>query len=136
MDGSGINGGGVGTTGLPGSRADFLASVPPSGSCSKRTASVLMRKTAPSWMRRPPGYSAIQAFASPSRVMPTSAARASTISRSAIAVRMPPRNYLAARGVSPARMNVISWGKERPVALGSDAGSWAQNRRAVTVLPQ
>jgi peptidoglycan-associated lipoprotein len=33
-------------------------------------------------------------------------------------------------------MNVISWGKERPAAFGSDEGSWAQNRRAVTVLPQ
>jgi peptidoglycan-associated lipoprotein len=33
-------------------------------------------------------------------------------------------------------MNVISWGKERPEALGSDEGAWAQNRRAVTVVPE
>ena len=33
-------------------------------------------------------------------------------------------------------MTVISWGKERPEALGSDESAWAQNRRAVTVLPQ
>lgn len=44
-------------------------------------------------------------------------------------------NYLAARGVSASRMTVISYGKERPIALGSDAASWAQNRRAVTVVP-
>lgn len=44
-------------------------------------------------------------------------------------------NYLAARGVSASRMTVISYGKERPIALGSDASSWAQNRRAVTVVP-
>ena len=44
-------------------------------------------------------------------------------------------NYLAARGVDASRMTVISYGKERPVALGSDAASWAQNRRAVTVVP-
>lgn len=44
------------------------------------------------------------------------------------------KNYLAARGVSSARMTVISYGKERPVALGSDEASWAQNRRAVTVV--
>lgn len=44
-------------------------------------------------------------------------------------------NYLAARGVSATRMTVISYGKERPVALGSDPASWAQNRRAVTVVP-
>ncbi|MEM8695696.1 MAG: peptidoglycan-associated lipoprotein Pal [Pseudomonadota bacterium] len=44
-------------------------------------------------------------------------------------------NYLAARGVDASRMTVISYGKERPIALGSDAASWAQNRRAVTVVP-
>jgi peptidoglycan-associated lipoprotein len=46
------------------------------------------------------------------------------------------KNYLAARGVSAARMTVISYGKERPEALGSDETAWAQNRRAVTVLPE
>ena len=46
------------------------------------------------------------------------------------------KNYLAARGVSPERMNVISYGKERPAALGSDEAAWAQNRRAVTVTIQ
>lgn len=44
------------------------------------------------------------------------------------------KNYLAARGVDPARMTTISYGKERPVALGSDEESWAQNRRAVTIV--
>jgi peptidoglycan-associated lipoprotein len=44
------------------------------------------------------------------------------------------KNYLAARGISPARITTISYGKERPVALGSDEASWAQNRRAVTVV--
>ncbi|QLC25463.1 peptidoglycan-associated lipoprotein Pal [Parasphingopyxis algicola] len=44
-------------------------------------------------------------------------------------------NYLAARGVDASRMTVISYGKERPVALGSDPASWAQNRRAVTIVP-
>ncbi|QPQ54736.1 peptidoglycan-associated lipoprotein Pal [Allosphingosinicella flava] len=46
------------------------------------------------------------------------------------------KNYLASRGVPESRMTTISWGKERPVALGSDEGAWAQNRRAVTVIPQ
>jgi peptidoglycan-associated lipoprotein len=44
------------------------------------------------------------------------------------------KNYLVARGVSAARINTISYGKERPAALGSDEESWAQNRRAVTVV--
>ncbi|WP_112381877.1 peptidoglycan-associated lipoprotein Pal [Sphingomonas carotinifaciens] len=44
------------------------------------------------------------------------------------------KNYLAARGVSPDRMTMISYGKERPEAMGSDDASWAQNRRAVTIV--
>ena len=44
------------------------------------------------------------------------------------------KNYLVARGVSAARITVISYGKERPAALGSDEASYAQNRRAVTVV--
>jgi peptidoglycan-associated lipoprotein len=45
------------------------------------------------------------------------------------------RNYLESRGVSSNRMTVISWGKERPAVEGSSEQAWAQNRRAVTVLP-
>uniref|UniRef100_UPI001575411C peptidoglycan-associated lipoprotein Pal n=1 Tax=Sphingomonas bacterium TaxID=1895847 RepID=UPI001575411C len=44
------------------------------------------------------------------------------------------KNYLAEHGVESARIGVISYGKERPVAAGSDEASWAQNRRAVTVV--
>ncbi|GGC31573.1 hypothetical protein GCM10011371_18720 [Novosphingobium marinum] len=43
------------------------------------------------------------------------------------------KNYLVSLGISPSRVNTISYGKERPVALGSDEQAWAQNRRAVTV---
>lgn len=43
------------------------------------------------------------------------------------------KNYLVSRGVQPSRISTISYGKERPLATGSDEGSWAQNRRAVTV---
>ena len=44
------------------------------------------------------------------------------------------RDYLIAQGVSAGRLDTVSYGKERPVALGSDPQSWAQNRRAVTVV--
>lgn len=44
------------------------------------------------------------------------------------------KNYLAALGVSPGRMSVVSFGKERPEAAGSDEQSYALNRRAVTVV--
>ena len=46
------------------------------------------------------------------------------------------KNYLVTRGVNAARINTISYGKERPLATGSDEASWAQNRRAVTVTLQ
>ncbi|MBX6327555.1 MAG: peptidoglycan-associated lipoprotein Pal [Pseudolabrys sp.] len=44
------------------------------------------------------------------------------------------RDYLISRGIAANRMNTISYGKERPVALCDDISCWAQNRRAVTVL--
>lgn len=44
------------------------------------------------------------------------------------------RNYLVALGVDASRINVVSFGKERPEVFGSDAQSWAQNRRGVTVI--
>lgn len=43
------------------------------------------------------------------------------------------KNYLVSVGIDPARINVVSYGKERPIAVGSDEESWARNRRAVTV---
>jgi peptidoglycan-associated lipoprotein len=44
------------------------------------------------------------------------------------------KNYLASLGVDASRLTVISYGKERPDALGSDEASWAKNRRAVSVV--
>lgn len=46
------------------------------------------------------------------------------------------KNALAALGVSAARINTVSYGKERPDATGSDEGAYARNRRAVTVTVQ
>jgi peptidoglycan-associated lipoprotein len=42
------------------------------------------------------------------------------------------RDYLVARGVSSARISTISYGKDRPTALGSDEAAWTQNRNAIT----
>jgi peptidoglycan-associated lipoprotein len=44
------------------------------------------------------------------------------------------RDVLVANGIAGARIQTISYGKERPAALGSDEAAWAQNRRAVTVV--
>lgn len=42
--------------------------------------------------------------------------------------------YLVSLGVDGNRIAVVSYGKERPVALGSNEGAWAQNRRAASVI--
>ena len=44
------------------------------------------------------------------------------------------KNYLVSLGMPAERIRTVSYGKERPVALGSDESSWAQNRRAATVV--
>jgi peptidoglycan-associated lipoprotein len=44
------------------------------------------------------------------------------------------KNYLVSLGVSADRISTVSYGKERPVALGSNEQAWARNRRAVTVV--
>lgn len=43
------------------------------------------------------------------------------------------KNYLVSLGIDSDRLSTISYGKERPVALGSNETAWAQNRRAVTL---
>lgn len=44
------------------------------------------------------------------------------------------KDYLIALGVSANRIKTISYGKERPAALGHNEAGWSQNRRGVTVL--
>ncbi len=44
------------------------------------------------------------------------------------------KDYLVSLGVAPSRIQTISYGKERPVALCSDESCWSQNRRSVTVV--
>lgn len=42
--------------------------------------------------------------------------------------------YLVSRGVSPNRLRVVSYGKERPIEICSNEACYAKNRRAVTVI--
>ena len=44
------------------------------------------------------------------------------------------KNFLTSQGVAGSRIQTISYGKERPIALCSDESCYSQNRRAVTVL--
>lgn len=42
--------------------------------------------------------------------------------------------YLVNSGIEPSRLSMISYGEERPIALGHDEASWAKNRRAHFVV--
>jgi len=44
------------------------------------------------------------------------------------------KEYLVNAGIDPDRIHTISYGEERPLALGSDEASWAINRRAHFVV--
>ncbi len=44
------------------------------------------------------------------------------------------KDYLVSLGVDPARIETVSYGKERPIALGSDEAAWAQNRNGFTQI--
>lgn len=44
------------------------------------------------------------------------------------------REYLVAQGVDPLRVEVVSFGEERPVETCSDESCWSQNRRFVTTI--
>jgi peptidoglycan-associated lipoprotein len=45
------------------------------------------------------------------------------------------RKALSLSGVSDSQMEAVSFGKEKPKALGSDEAAWAENRRADIVYP-
>ena len=42
------------------------------------------------------------------------------------------RDFLVAKGVAAGRITTISYGKDRPTALGSTEQAWSQNRNAIT----
>jgi peptidoglycan-associated lipoprotein len=137
--GVGAGAGGTGTVGqggIPGSREDFLRSVPAdrvlfetdSYSIDAEDRGILDAQA--QWLARNPAVRVtIEGHADERGTREYNLALGDRRANAA-------KNYLAARGVSPGRMTVISWGKERPEAMGSDEGAWAQNRRAVTILPQ
>ena len=128
--------GGVSGAVVPGSRADFLQNVQSdtvyfatdSFSVDPQARAILDAQAA--WLQRNPGVAVtIEGHADERGTREYNLALGERRANAA-------KNYLQSRGIAASRMNVVSWGKERPAALGSDEGAWAQNRRAVTVVPQ
>lgn len=124
----------VGTTNLPGSVADFKAT---SGSDTvlfgydsyevDDTAKAILGKQA-EWLARYPGVRVTVEGHCDERG--TREYNLALGDRRASAAK----NFLAAQGVNASRIATISYGKERPVADGTDEAAYAQNRRAVTVI--
>ena len=44
------------------------------------------------------------------------------------------KNYFLAKGIESGRINVVTYGKERPLRVCSNEDCWSKNRRAVTVV--
>jgi peptidoglycan-associated lipoprotein len=44
------------------------------------------------------------------------------------------KNVLVASGIPTSRISTISYGKERPIVVGSNEEAWAQNRVAITTV--
>ena len=44
------------------------------------------------------------------------------------------QNYMVSAGLLETRLSIISYGKERPLAVCSTEACWSKNRRAVTVV--
>ncbi|MFN3389885.1 MAG: peptidoglycan-associated lipoprotein Pal [Allosphingosinicella sp.] len=127
---------GVGTEVVPGSRADFLQTVGQYGdrvffdydSYSIDDQDRQTLDTQAAWLMRYPNVRVtVEGHADERGTREYNLALGDRRANAA-------KNYLVARGIDPSRITVISYGKEQPVALGSDENSWAQNRRAVTVL--
>lgn len=134
--GAGAGTGTVGGAALPGSRADFLQNVTAdrvyfatdSHTLDPEARAVLDTQAA--WLTRNAGARVtIEGHADERGTREYNLALGDRRANAA-------KNYLSGRGIAESRMTVISWGKERPEADGSDESAWAKNRRAVTVLPQ
>jgi peptidoglycan-associated lipoprotein len=126
----------VGGTAVPGSRADFLQSVPSdriffeldSYSVDNEDRATLDAQAA--WLMRNPNVRVtIEGHADERGTREYNLALGDRRANAA-------RDYLQSRGVTPDRMQTISWGKERPAVEGSNEYAWSQNRRAVTVVPE
>ncbi|HSQ97933.1 MAG TPA: peptidoglycan-associated lipoprotein Pal [Rickettsiales bacterium] len=46
------------------------------------------------------------------------------------------KNYLVSKGISANRIKTISYGKERPIFVGSGEAVWAKNRVGITVVAE
>jgi peptidoglycan-associated lipoprotein len=128
--------GGVRSTPLPGSRADFVQSVPADrvffdfDSYALDDADRTTLDAQAAWLTRNAAVRVtIEGHADERGTREYNLALGDRRANAA-------RDYLQSRGISPGRMQTISWGKERPANPASTEEAYAENRRAVTVVPE
>ena len=128
--------GGLAGAPVPGSQADFVASVASDTiyfdtdryNVDSADAATLQSQAA--WLARYPGKRAtIEGHADERGTRDYTLALGERRANAA-------KTYLVGLGVDAGRITTVSFGKERPVAMGSDESAWARNRRAVTVTVQ
>ena len=136
QSGSGDPSGGVGNAVVPGSRADFMQSVPSDRIFFDTDSYTVDDEDRPilnaqaQWLQRNPNVRVtIEGHADERGTREYNLALGDRRANAA-------KNYLAGQGIAESRMTVISYGKERPAALGSDEEAWAKNRRSVTIIPE
>jgi peptidoglycan-associated lipoprotein len=124
---------GAGGAATPGSAQDFVVNVgdrvffeTDSTDLTQTAVATLDKQSA--WLQRYPRYTFVVEGHADERGtreynFSLSARRAQTV-----------RDYLSSRGIQGNRMRIVSYGKERPVAVCNDISCWSQNRRVVTVL--
>ena len=123
-------------TPLPGSRADFIQSVPSDrvlfdfDSYSLDDSDRTTLDAQADWLNRNPAVRVtIEGHADERGTREYNLALGDRRANAA-------RDYLQSRGIAASRMQTISWGKERPEVPESNEYAWSQNRRAVTVVPE
>lgn len=134
--GEGSSGGGAAGVVVPGSQADFVASIAAdrvffdTDAYNIDGADRATLDSQATWLRRYPNVRVlVEGHADERGTRDYNLALGQRRAEAA-------RNYLVSIGIDGGRVNVISYGKERPEATGSDEQSYAQNRRAVTITVQ
>ncbi len=125
--------GGAGASHVPGSAEDFSINVGDRvffdlDSHQIRTDAYARLDAQAEWLRRYPGVNV--------RIEGNADERGTREYNMALGARRAEavRSYLISRGVPAARIDTISYGKERPIASGSGESAFAQNRNARTAI--
>ncbi len=128
-----VTGGSLGGTALPGSEQDFVVNVGDRiyfdlDSYQVRSEAYPRLDAQVAWLQRYPNVTV--------RIEGNADERGTREYNLALGARRAEavRTYLVERGVSAARIDTISYGKERPIAAGSTEEAFARNRNAHTAI--